>query len=55
MQNGCEAMADSLLVSQLEAALEGSQVHNLMAAYLVVLSSAVHNSGCGHTQSPALL
>ena len=41
--------------SQLEAALEASQVHDLMAAYLVVLSSALYDSGCGHTQSPALL
>ena len=41
--------------SQLEAALEASQVHNLMAAFLVVLSSALYDSGCGHTQSPALL
>ena len=35
--------------SQLEAALEASQVHDLMAAYLVVLSSALYDSGCGHT------
>ena len=41
--------------SQLEAALEASQEHDLMAAYLVVLSSALYDSGCGHTQSPALL
>ena len=41
--------------SQLEAVLEASQVHDLMAAYLVVLSSALYDSGCGHTQSPALL
>ena len=41
--------------SQLEAALGASQVHDLMAAYLVVMSSALYDSGCGHTQSPALL
>ena len=41
--------------SQLVAALEASQVHDLVAAYLVVLSSALYDSGCGHTQSPALL
>ena len=41
--------------SQLEAALEASQVHDLMAAHLVVLGSALYDSGCGHTQSPALL
>ena len=41
--------------SQLEAALEASQVHDLMASYLVVLSSALYDSGCGHTQSSALL
>ena len=41
--------------SQPEAALEASQVHNLKAAYLVVLSSAPYDSGWGHTQSPALL
>ena len=39
--------------SQLEAVLEAS--HDLMAAYLVVLSSALYDSGCGHTQSPALI
>ena len=41
--------------SQPEAALEASQVHDLMAACLVVLSSALYDSGCGHTQSPVLL
>ena len=41
--------------SQPGAALEASQVHDLMAAYLVVLSSALYDSGCGHKQSPALL
>ena len=41
--------------SQLEAALEASQVHDLTAAHFVVLSSALYDSGCGHTQSPALL
>ena len=30
-------------------------MHDLMAAYLVVLSSALYDSDCGHTQSAALL
>ena len=30
-------------------------MHDLMVAYLVVLSCALYDSGCGHTQSPAMI